>query len=127
VSNLKVEDAFPPGHPARHDYKPDSPEALEWRRKNVHPLGERDFPVDHPKACDSAGSTNHLEWLPGVDPLHPELEAHTGRDAATAARMQALNAELAAQATESPIAEPREAPEPPKPGSAALPSGQPGQ
>jgi hypothetical protein len=26
---------FPPGHPARFDYDPDSPEAQEWARKHV--------------------------------------------------------------------------------------------
>jgi hypothetical protein len=69
---------FPKGHPASADYDPKSPEAKEWARVNIHPLGERDFPVDHPKACDTPGNTNHIPVRAGVDPLHPELEEHTG-------------------------------------------------
>lgn len=69
----------PPGHPKRFDYDPASPEAIEWKRKNFHPLGERDFPVDHPKAIDTPGNTNHIPALPGVDPNHPEREPFTGR------------------------------------------------
>lgn len=117
---------FPPGHPARCDYNPDSPEAKEWMRKNVHLKGERDFPVDHPKAVDSPGNTNHLAVLPGVDPNHPELEAFTGRTPAVAERMRQLNAQLAASAKESPITTPGIAPTPPPPGDASSPSGQPG-
>lgn len=120
------EEDFPPGHPARFDYKPDSPEAIEWRRIRVHPKGERDFPVDHPKAVDTPGNTNHLPIVAGVDPLHPELEAFTGRTQEVAKHVRAINAAIAAQAKESPAPTPTEAPLPPPPGTIALPSGQPG-
>jgi hypothetical protein len=105
---------FPPGHPARFDYDPKSPEAVEWARKNVHPLGERDFPVDHPKAGDTPGNGNSVEWRAGVDPAHPEREEFTGRSPEQAAAVKALNAELAKAAQESPVLEPMIAPPPPK-------------
>lgn len=125
MSVRQDEPDFPPGHPARHDYKPDSPEAVEWRRKNVHPKGERDFPVDHPKAVDTEGNTNHLSWVAGEDQLHPELEPFTGRDAETAARARAINAELAKVARESLLPKPGIAPPPPPPGDTSAPTGQP--
>lgn len=77
MSGVKERD-FPVGHPASSDYDPKSPEAKEWARVNIHPMGERDFPVDHPKACDTPGNTNHIPVRAGVDPLHPELQEHTG-------------------------------------------------
>lgn len=120
------EQDFPPGHPKRFDYNPDLPEAIEWRRINVHPKGERDFPVDHPKAVDTPGNMNHVAVLPGVDPHNPEREAFTGRDAETAARVREIDGELSKQARETPPVEPTTAPDPPAPGSIALPSGQPG-
>jgi len=123
---IPQEQDFPPGHPARHDYAPDSPAAKEWTRLNLHPLGERDFPVDHKKAVDTPGNTNHLEWLPGVDPHHPELEPFTGREPHVAARTKEINAEMAKAAKESTPQQPLIAPQPPPPGDISLPLGQPG-
>lgn len=68
---------FPPGHPKSADYDPNSPEAKEWQRMNVHPLGERDFPPGHPKAADTPGQS--VEWKAGEDPAHPELEPFSGK------------------------------------------------
>ena len=127
MSTLRNEPDFPPGHPARVDYDPNSAVAIEWRRKNVHPKGERDFPVDHPKASDTPGNDCKTEWLPGVDPSKPDHEPFTGRDPETAKRMRELDAQLSASAQETPVSEPREAPAPPKHSSAVLPTGQPGQ
>jgi len=119
---------FPPGHPARFDYDPRSPEAKQWAKKNIHPLGERDFPVGHPKAVDTPGSTNHIAVLPGVDPHHPALEAFTGRTPAQAAAYRTMLVELAAHAQESPVAVPGVAPaQPDKPGDTRPASGQPGK
>ncbi len=98
---MSGEQDFPPGHPARFDYNPASPEAIEWARKNIHPLGERDYPVDHPKAVDTPGNTNHFTWAPGVDPYNPHLEEHTGRTPAQAKAMQEFNARQAEKAQES--------------------------
>jgi len=123
---IQHEQDFPPGHPARFDYYPDSPEAKEWRRQHVHLKGERDFPVDHPKAVDTPGNTNHVPVLPGVDPHHPEMEAFTGRSPEDAARHREIVAELVRQAQETPAVHATVAPEPPPPGSIQLPSGQPG-
>lgn len=106
---------FPPGHPARFDYNPASPEAKEWARIHVHPKGERDWPVDHPKAVDTQGNKNAQVIEPGVDPDHPELEAFTGRTPEQAAAVKAFNAELAKVAKESPALEPVIAPPPPAP------------
>ncbi len=111
---MKGEADFPPGHPARHDYDPASPEAVEWTRRNVHPRGERDYPVDHPKAVDTPGHDCSVEWRAGVDPAKPHLEAFTGRTPEQAAAVAALNARLAAQARESPVPEPGIAPAPPR-------------
>lgn len=117
---------FPPGHPARFDYDPDSPEAIEWMRKHVWLPGERDYPVGHPKASDTPGNTNSVEIRPGVDPAHPELEPFTGRRPEVAARMREINAALAAQQLPTPEREPTMAPPPPKnPGDTRPPSGQP--
>jgi hypothetical protein len=102
---MVVEQDFPAGHPKRFDYDPKSPEAIEWARLHIHPKGERDFPVDHPKAVDTKGNTNHLAWAPGVDPLHPELEAHTGATPAQAAARKAFEAQLSARAQETPTTE----------------------
>jgi hypothetical protein len=117
---------FPPGHPARCDYDPSSPEAREWMRTHSSPKGERDYPVDHPKACDTPGHQHNLEYLAGVDPLHPELEPFTGRTAKQVAAIAELNAELAKQAKETAPATPGIAPAPPVPGDISLPVGQPG-
>ena len=60
-----------------------------------HQRGERDFPVDHPKAVDTKGNTNHLPIRPGIDPLHPELEEFTGASPEVAeARRAAYLAQL---------------------------------
>lgn len=69
---------FPKGHPKAYDYVPGSPEAIEWARKNIHPKGERAFPVDHVKASDSEVNDCSIEWRAGVDPANPELEEFTG-------------------------------------------------
>src|SRR5215472_18432573 len=114
-----AEQDFPPGHPARFDYEPNSPEAVEWRRLNVFPKGERDFPVDHVKAVDSNGSTNHLEWPAGVNPHAPHLEPFTGRKPEQAEALRALNLEAARNAMESKPLHLVEAPTPPQPGEKA--------
>lgn len=117
---------FPPGHPARFDYDPTSPEAIAWADRNIHPFGERDWPVGHPKAVDTAGNTNAVQVLPGVDPNRPELEAFTGRTPAQAAAVRQLWAERSKRAQPSPELEPTIAPPPPKnPGDTRPPSGQP--
>lgn len=121
----RVEEDYPAGHPGRFDYNPDSPEAKEWLRRNSNPMGERDFPVDHPKAVDTPGNQNHVPNVPGVDPNNPKLEAFTGRDPDTAARMREINAERAKSAKESKLPPPVEAPPPPPPGDISIPPGQP--
>ena len=98
-----TEEDFPKGHPARFDYDPASPEAREWARKNINLKGERDFPVDHPKAVDTKGNTNHIPIRPGIDPLHPEREAFTGASPEVAAARRAVAAELAKQQAETPM------------------------
>lgn len=122
---IREEEDHPEGHPGRFDYNPDSPAAKAWARKHVHPKGERDFPVDHPKALDTPGNDNHLVYASGVDPSHPELEAHTGRDPKTAKRIAQLNAERAKAARESEPKDPIEAPDPPDAPEDAAPAGQP--
>jgi hypothetical protein len=97
---------FPPGHPARHDYDPGSPEAAEWARRNVAPLGERDFPVDHPKAADTPGNQNVVSWQAGVDPFNPHREAHTGRTPEQAEGVRALTETASKAAAESPVLQP---------------------
>ena len=105
----QVEQDFPAGHPARHDYDPHSPEALEWVRKNVSPFGERDFPVDHPRAADTPGNTNTLTWTPGVDPHNPHREPFTGRTPAQAAGVAQMSAIASRAAAESPVLQPIDA------------------
>lgn len=105
----RADEAFPKGHPGRNDYDPDSPEAKEWARKNVHPLGERDFPVDHPAAADTPGNLNHLTWAPGVDPINPHREAHTGRTPAQVEGLRKLSEAASRQAQESPVTYPVDA------------------
>jgi hypothetical protein len=92
----------------------------------MHPKGERDYPVDHPKAVDTPGNTNSVGIQAGVDPSHPEREAFTGRSPEQAAAVRKLNADKAREALESPALEPVEAPEPPHPGDTRPPTGQPG-
>lgn len=118
---------FPPGHPARFDFDPDSPEAKEWMRKHAWAAGERDYPVGHPKAVDTPGNLNGVQHQAGVDPAHPELEPFTGRTPAAAAKVREMWKLLGEQAKPSPTPEPTEAPAPPKnPGDTRPPTGQPG-
>lgn len=117
---------FPPGHPGRFDYNPDSPEAKEWMRMNCFPKGERDFPPGHPKACDTPGNTNGVQIVAGVDPHHPELEEFTGRTPAQAAAHRKAIEQLSAAAKETEPREPITAPAPPPPGDTSAPAGQPG-
>lgn len=105
----KTDDAFPKGHPGNPDWNPASPEAIEWARKNIHPLGERDFPPDHPGAADTAGNLNSLEWAPGVDPMNPHREPHTGRTPEQAAGVARLSALASLAAVESPVLQPVDA------------------
>ncbi len=109
----QLEEDYPVGHPARFDYDPKSPEAIEWARLHIFPKGERDYPPDHPAAMDTPGNENHLQWRAGEDPHRPELEAHTGRTPAQAAAVREMNRRLAESARESPVLEPGIAPEPP--------------
>jgi hypothetical protein len=78
ATQLTQERDFPLGHPKAADYVPGSPDAVEWARKHIHPAGTRDFPVDHIKACDTKGNTNHVQIRPGIDPANPDLEEFTG-------------------------------------------------
>ena len=105
----RSEDDFPPGHPGRADYDPKSPDAIEWIRKNVSPFGERDFAVDHPKAIDTAGNTNTLEWPAGVDPHNPHREPFTGRTPEQAAGVALMSQLASTQAKESPVVQPLDA------------------
>jgi hypothetical protein len=93
---------FPVGHPKAADYDPKSPEAIEWARRHVHPLGERAYPVDSLKSSDTPGNECGIEWRAGVDPFHSELEAHTGATPEVAAASRAYHASLAANAKETP-------------------------
>jgi hypothetical protein len=106
---MQIERDFPPGHPAASDYNPASPEAVEWARVNVSPFGTRDFPVDHPKAIDTPGNTNHIRWESGVDPHNPHREPHTGRTPEQAAGVAAMTAVATARAKESPVSLPLDA------------------
>src|ERR1035437_8466393 len=115
---------FQPGHPARADYDPKSPEAIEWARINVHPKGERDFPVDHIKAVDTPGNTNARPFPAGVDPQHPEREAFTGRSPKQAAAVAVVTAKLSEQAVETKPPEPVIAPPPPTAPASVPPTGQ---
>ncbi len=107
----QIEEDFPKGHPARHDFDPRSPEAQEWARLHVAPLGERDFAVDDPKAADTPGNTNALQWESGVDPHNPHREPHTGRTPAQAAGVAVLSALASKAAKESPVLQPLDAAE----------------
>lgn len=122
---LPGEQDYPVGHPARFDYDPKSPEAKEWHRRNTHPKGERDWPVDHPAAVDTKGNKNAIPVRAGVDPNNPELEAFTGRTPQQAAAVRKENQRMAKEARDSLGLEPIEAPEPPPPGDASEPAGQP--
>ena len=120
-----VEEDFPPGHPARCDYDPHSPEAKQWAAAHYAPLGERDFPRGHIKAHDTPGNLNHIRHQAGVDPLHPELEPFTGRTPEQVQALAELNRDLAARAVVTPARKPGIAPEPPEPGDISVPTGQP--
>lgn len=109
MSNQQVEYDFPPGHPGRADYDPSTPEAKEWARRNVAPLGQRDFPVDHPKAIDTPGNLGHLVHEAGVDPLNPHRQAFTGRTPEQVEGIRALSEAASAAAKESPVALPLDA------------------
>lgn len=118
---------FPPGHPKRFDYDPESPEAIEWARIHIHPAGERDFPVGHPKAVDTEGNTNHIPALAGVDPAHPDLQAFTGRTPKQVEAEQKLWADRVASSKPSVDLKPVDAPPPPQEhGDTRPPAGQPG-
>lgn len=105
----KADEDFPPGHPGRGDYDPTSEEAIEWARTHVSPLGERDFPVDHPGAVDTPGHKNAIIWQAGVDPFNPHLEAHSGRTPKQAAGVRALSEYASSVAKESPASMPLDA------------------
>jgi hypothetical protein len=109
MTDRQTEQDFPAGHPARSDYNPESAEAKEWLRKNVSPAGERDFPVDHPKALDTPGNTNALQIAAGVDPHNPHREAFTGRTPAQAAGVAAMSELASKAAKESPVVQPVDA------------------
>jgi len=109
MTTKQVEQDFPPGHPGRNDWDPESAEAKEWARKNVAPLGERDFPVDHAKALDTPGNLNHLPITAGVDPLNPHREPFTGRTQAQATALRALSEKASTAAKESPVVQPIDA------------------
>lgn len=109
AAGAKADESFPKGHPGRADYDPESPEAKEWARLNVHPLGERDFPVGHPAAADTPGNLNHLTWTPGVDPINPHREAHTGRTPAQVEGLRKLSEQASRQAQDSPVTYPVDA------------------
>lgn len=108
------EQDFPPGHPARFDYNPSSPEAKEWARLHIHPKGERDYPVGHPKALDTPGNMNHVPIVAGIDPHHPDNEEFTGRSPEQAKAAREVYRQLSAQAKESPVPVPTIAVNPPK-------------
>jgi len=105
----QLEYDFPPGHPGRSDYDPTSPEAIEWARIHVSPLGARDFPVGHPKALDTPGNLNHIVVEAGVDPLNPHREAHTGRTPEQVAGIAELSRLASEAAKESPVTLPLDA------------------
>ena len=109
VAGPHGEEDFPKGHPGRNDYDPESQEAKDWASQNVHPLGERDFPVGHTAAADTPGNLNHLTWAPGVDPLNPHREAHTGRTPAQVEGLRKLSEAASRQAQESPVTYPVDA------------------
>lgn len=106
MTDRRTEWDFPPGHPGRGDYDAASPDAIEWARVHVSPLGERAFPVDHPAAPDTPGNLSHLAVRPGVDPVNPHLEPFTGRTPAQVAGIRALSEAASKAATESPVLQP---------------------
>jgi len=71
------EDALPVGHPCRNDFVPGSPDALQWA-KNQRALQQTSgLPPNY--QFDPKKPHGGLIWRDGEDPLHPELEPHTGR------------------------------------------------
>lgn len=105
TATKQTEEDFPKGHPARFDYDPKSPEAIEWARKNISPLGERAFPVDHVKSSDTRGNDCNIVWRAGVDPHNPDKEAFTGASPEQAAARREMAKQLAAKASETPMTE----------------------
>ena|SRR5579864_5431385 len=76
MSGAPDEPALPPGHPARIDYNPDSPEAKSWaahQRSLESSSGQP--PGYNPDLTRPHGG---MVWELGVDPQHPELEPFTG-------------------------------------------------
>lgn len=120
------ESDYPPGHPARFDYDPETPEAQEWLRANYSPQGERDWPRGHPKACDTPGNKNTVPVRAGVDPNNPQLEPFTGRTPAQVKALKVVRDALTRNAEESKPRTPGIAPDPPKPLAPGVPLGQPG-
>jgi hypothetical protein len=98
---MQNEPDFPPGHPARFDYDPESQAAKDWARVNIHPKGERDWPPGHVKAVDTEGNQNDVPVLAGIDPAHPEREAFTGRSPEQAAALRKLYEQNASTAKET--------------------------
>ncbi len=104
---------FPPGHPARFDYDPASPEAREWARVNIHPKGERDWPIGHPKAVDTEGNMNAVPLRAGIDPNRPDHEEFTGRSPAQAKAAREVYRVMAQQSKETPALMPTIGMDPP--------------
>ena len=101
--SLVTERDFPKGHPKACDYVPDSPEAIEWARKNIHPLGERAYPVGSIKSSDTPDNECSIVWEMGVDPHNPHLEAFTGATPEVAAARKVYERQLSAVAKETPM------------------------
>jgi hypothetical protein len=106
---MQKERDFPLGHPASSDFRPGSPEAIEWQRVNVHPRGERAFPVDHPKAMDTPGNLENTRIECGVDPANPHLEPFTGRTPEQAEAVRELSREASKDSKDSPAFAPLDA------------------
>jgi len=70
------EDALPKGHPCRPDYDPASAEAKAWRQNQAALEQTSGYPPNY--APDETRPHGGLVWVDGVDPMHPELEPHTG-------------------------------------------------
>ncbi len=117
---------FEPGHPARFDYNPASPEAKAWALKHYALKGERDYPVGHPKAVDTPGNLNTVAVRAGNDPAHPELQEFTGRTPEQVEGLRLYQELKAPTLVETPAREPIEAPPPPPSLERPTPPGQPG-
>jgi hypothetical protein len=75
----QMERDLPLGHPSAPDTVLGSPEHKRWLVAQEAKSNAVDFPTGHPKRFDTPGSMSTVQWQPGVDPAHPELEAFTGR------------------------------------------------